>query len=148
MEATTKNQRLALIKKYTPGTRIVKNALLAALVGGLICTVGHMLGGVYLYFTNDKTLSSSLVSITLIIVASILTALGVFDRIARHAGAGTLVPITGFSNAVTSQALDSKSEGFVMGVGSKIFNVSGPVILFGIIAGAIYGIIYFILGML
>ena len=85
-------------------------------------------------------------SISLIFLASVLTALGIFDRIARFGGAGTLVPITGFSNAITSQAIDAKSEGAVLGVGAKIFTVAGPVILYGISAGAIYGIIRFIFG--
>ena len=83
-------------------------------------------------------------SLSLITLASLLTLLGVFDSIARYAGAGTLVPITGFSNAVVSEAMDSKSEGLVLGVGAKIFTVAGPVILFGISAGVLYGLIYFI----
>lgn len=144
MDASTKEGKLALIKKFSPPSRVLKNSILAAFTGGVICMLGELLGGVYLSFTNDPKLSSSLVSITLIIAASILTALGVFDRLAKHSGAGTLVPITGFSNAVTSQALDAKSEGLILGVGSKIFTVSGPVILFGLIFGVVYGVIYFI----
>jgi stage V sporulation protein AC len=80
-----------------------------------------------------------------ILIASVLTGVGVFDRIARYAGAGTLVPVTGFSNAVTSQAMDAKSEGIILGVGAKIFTVAGPVILFGITSGVVYGVIYFII---
>ena len=144
MDASTKEGKLALIKKFSPPSRVLKNSILAAFTGGVICMLGELLGGVYLSLTNDLKLSSSLVSITLIIAASILTALGVFDRLAKHSGAGTLVPITGFSNAVTSQALDAKSEGLILGVGSKIFTVSGPVILFGLIFGVVYGVIYFI----
>ena len=144
MDASTKEGKLALIKKFSPPSRVLKNSILAAFSGGVICMLGELLGGVYLSFTNDPKLSASLVSITLIIAASILTALGVFDRLAKHSGAGTLVPITGFSNAVTSQALDAKSEGLILGVGSKIFTVSGPVILFGLIFGVVYGVIYFI----
>ena len=83
-------------------------------------------------------------SLSLIFLASLFTALGVFDRIAKRAGAGTLVPITGFSNAVTSQALDAKSEGMILGVGAKIFTVSGPVILYGLASGVIYGLIYYL----
>lgn len=144
MDASTKEGKLALIKKFSPPSRVLKNSILAAFTGGVICMLGELLGGVYLSLTKDPKLSSSLVSITLIIAASILTALGVFDRLAKHSGAGTLVPITGFSNAVTSQALDAKSEGLILGVGSKIFTVSGPVILFGLIFGVVYGVIYFI----
>ena len=86
-----------------------------------------------------------LVTLTLIFIASILTGIGVFDRIAKHAGAGTLVPVTGFANAVVSEAMDSQSEGYVLGVGAKIFTVAGPVILFGTACGVVYGIIYFLL---
>ena len=85
----------------------------------------------------------TLTTITVIFIASLLTGLGVFDMIAKHAGAGTLVPVTGFSNAVTSQAMDAKSEGIILGVGAKIFTVAGPVILFGIASGVVYGIVYF-----
>ena len=83
-------------------------------------------------------------TISLIFVAAVLTAFGIFDKIARYAGAGTLVPVTGFSNAVVSQAMDAKSEGYVLGVGAKIFTIAGPVILFGLLSGTIYGIIYYI----
>ena len=82
---------------------------------------------------------------TVIAAASMLTALGVFDTVAKHAGAGTLVPVSGFSNAVTSIALDSKSEGIILGVGSKLFMVAGPVIVWGLVSGVVYGIIYYLL---
>ena len=147
MDASTKEGKLALIKKFSPPSRVLKNSILAAFTGGVICMLGELLGGVYLSFTNDPKLSSSLVSITLIIAASILTALGVFDKVARFAGAGTLVPVTGFSNSVTSSAIDSRSEGFISGVGSKIFTVAGPVILFSTVAGTVYGLIYYIVGL-
>ena len=98
----------------------------------------------YIYFGMNEKDALTLVGVTLILLASLLTALGLFDRIARYAGAGTLVPITGFSNSVTSQALDAKSEGLILGVGAKIFTVAGPVILYGIASGVLYGIIYFI----
>ena len=92
----------------------------------------------------EEKLSLTLVTVSFIAIGSLLTALGVFDKIARHAGAGTLVPVTGFSNSVTSQAMDAKSEGFVLGVGAKIFTVAGPVILYGIVSGVIYGVIYYL----
>ena len=92
----------------------------------------------------DKKTAGTLVTVSLIFIASLLTALGIFDKIARFAGAGTLVPVTGFSNAVTSQAMDAKSEGCILGVGSKIFTVAGPVILFGLLSGAVYGVIYYL----
>jgi stage V sporulation protein AC len=97
----------------------------------------------YLSCVEEKT-AKTLVTVTLIFIASVLTGFGVFDNIARHAGAGTLVPVTGFSNAVTSEAMDSRSEGVILGVGAKIFTVAGPVILFGILSGVVYGVIYFL----
>ena len=122
-----------------------KNSFLAFIFGGIISLVAEILRRVFISNGVDKTDALTLVGITLIVLASILTALGVFDRIARFAGAGTLVPITGFSNAITSQAIDSKSEGLVLGLGAKIFTVAGPVILYGISSGVIYGLILFIL---
>ena len=92
---------------------------------------------------SDKT-ALTLVSISLIFIASLLTAFGLFDKIAKFAGAGTLVPITGFANSITSEALDARSEGFVLGVGAKIFTVAGPVILYGISSGVLYGAVYFL----
>ena len=133
-----------LIKKYSPPSRVLKNSTLAFIFGGAICVLGELLGRLYSFFGADEKLASTLVAITLIGIAAILTGVGLFDRIAKHSGAGTLVPITGFSNAVVSEAMDSSSEGYVLGVGAKIFTVAGPVILFGITAGAIYGVIYFI----
>lgn len=121
----------------------MKNMLLAFLFGGIICALGEALRHLYLYLGIERDMAPVYVSVTVILIGATLTLFGVFDRIARYAGAGTLVPITGFSNAITSQAIDAKSEGLVLGIGSKIFTVSGPVILFGISAGVIYGIIYF-----
>ena len=92
----------------------------------------------------EKTDASTLVSVTLIFVTAVLTGIGVFDNIAKVAGAGTLVPITGFANAVVSPAIDTKSEGYILGVGAKIFTIAGPVILYGTLSGAIYGVIYYI----
>ena len=137
-----------MIKKYSPGSTIFKNSALAFLFGGLICVFGELLGMLFSYLGADKKLSGTLVTISLIFIAALLTALGLFDKIARMAGAGTLVPVTGFSNAVVSEAMDAKSEGYVLGVGSKIFTVAGPVILFGLLSGAIWGVIYYVLGIL
>lgn len=120
-----------------------KNCVCAFLYGGLICTIAQGLKDLYLTFLKEKE-AGALVSVTLIFIAALLTGIGVFDRIAKHAGAGTLVPITGFSNAVTSSALDAKGEGFILGVGAKIFTIAGPVILYGVTAGAVYGVIYYI----
>lgn len=134
-----------IIKSFSPKTRVVKNSIIAFLSGGVISLAAEILRRFLLSLGVDKTDALTLVGICFIVLASTLTAMGVFDKIARHTGAGTLVPITGFSNAVTSQAIDSKSEGFVLGVGAKIFTVAGPVILYGISSGVVYGIVYFIL---
>ena len=134
-----------IIKSFSPKTRVVKNSIIAFLSGGVISLAAELLRRFLLSLGVDKTDALTLVGICFIVLASVLTAMGVFDKIARHTGAGTLVPITGFSNAVTSQAIDSKSEGMVLGVGAKIFTVAGPVILYGISSGVVYGIVYFIL---
>ena len=133
-----------IIKNFSPKTKVLKNSLLAFLFGGMICALAELLKWLYLSLGATKDNVLTLVGITLIIAASAITALGIFDSIARLAGAGTLVPITGFSNAVTSQAMDAKSEGMVLGIGAKIFTVAGPVILYGLSAGIIYGFIRFI----
>ena len=134
----------AIIKQFSPKTKVLKNSLFAFIFGGLISLLAELIKRLYISFNIEEKNALTLVSITLIILASVLTVFGIFDNIARYAGAGTLVPITGFSNAVTSQALDAKSEGAVLGVGAKIFTVAGPVILYGIVSGIIYGIIRFI----
>jgi stage V sporulation protein AC len=123
-----------------------KNCLWAFLIGGGICTVGQILRDVFqnLCSFSEET-AGTLTSVTLILAAVILTALGVFDNLAKHAGAGTLVPITGFANSVVSPAIDSKSEGIILGVGAKIFTVAGPVLLYGTLAGFVYGVIYWLL---
>lgn len=142
MNSTTKKE---LIKKHSPGSTIFKNSLLAFIFGGTICVLGELISLLFSRLGFDEKTAGTLVTVSLIFIASILTAFGVFDKIARYAGAGTLVPVTGFSNAVTSQAMDAKSEGYVLGVGAKIFTVAGPVILYGIFSGVIYGVIYYLI---
>ena len=136
-------------KKYTdaraPRSPLLKDCTHAFLAGGLICCVGQALTDVYTKLCRlPKEDAGTLTAATLVLVAAILTGLGVFDRIAKFAGAGTLVPITGFANAVVSPAIDSKSEGLILGVGAKIFTVAGPVLLYGTLAGVVYGVIYWI----
>ena len=137
------------VKKHAKRSPIVPNCIKAFTSGGLICTLGELLYKTY----HDTLLMSEqdaglLVSVSLIFLASLLTGLGVFDKIAKHAGAGTLVPITGFSNAVTSPAIDNKAEGFVLGVAAKMFVIAGPVIVYGVFAGVVYGLIYWIMGIM
>ncbi len=137
-------------KKYAaahaPKSPLLRDCLRAFLVGGLICAIGQGFSELYgIWFT--KTDASTLSSVTLVFLAVALTAVGWFDRIAKFAGAGTLVPITGFANAVASPAIDSRAEGVVLGVGAKIFTVAGPVLLYGTLAGALWGVIYFLWGL-
>ena len=138
------NEKKELIKKYSPGSTILKNSLLAFIFGGLICLIGELILNLYINMGADEKSASTLVTVTLILITALLTGLGIFDKIAKHAGAGTLVPVTGFANAVVSEAMDAKNEGYVLGVGAKIFTVAGPVILFGILSGVVYGVIYFL----
>jgi len=133
-----------IVKKHSPKSPVFKNSVFAFLVGGFLCFVGQWIAFLFMYLGVDEEHSYVLVTVFYIVLASISTALGFFDKIARIGGAGTLVPVTGFSNAVTSSAIDTRSEGYISGVGSKIFTVAGPVILYSTIAGTIYGIIYFI----
>ena len=130
---------------HAPRSPMGKNCLFAFLIGGAICTFGQILHDVFQYICSfSEETAGTLTSVSLIFVAVLLTALGIFDNLAKHAGAGTLVPITGFANAVVSPAIDSHAEGLVLGVGAKIFTVAGPVLLYGTLAGFIYGIIYWI----
>lgn len=138
-------------KKYAdahaPSSPILKNCLWAFFSGGLICAVGQCLIWLFSSLGFEDKHASTLTSVTIVFVAVILTALGLFEKIAKHTGAGTLVPISGFANSVASSAIDSRSEGLVLGVGAKIFTVAGPVLLYGTLAGVVWGIIYFIIGL-
>jgi stage V sporulation protein AC len=130
---------------HAPRSPLGKNCLWAFLVGGTICIFGQILHDVFQNLCSfDEETAGTLTSASLILVAVVLTALGVFDNVAKHAGAGTLVPITGFANAVVSPAIDSHAEGLILGVGAKIFTVAGPVLLYGTLAGTLYGLIYYV----
>lgn len=123
---------------------VVKNCAAAFLVGGSICTLGQGLKNLYEYLKLPADSVKTLVPVSLIFIAVLLTGLGIFDKIAKFAGAGTLVPITGFANAVVSPAIDTKAEGFILGVGAKMFTIAGPVIVYGVSASVVYGLIYWI----
>ena len=138
------NKFKALCEKFAPKSDLTKHALASFAVGGGICFLGQWAAELFLYLGLEEKKAYLAVTLILIVLASVATSLGVFDRLATFAGAGTLVPVTGFSNAVTSAAIDTRSEGFIAGVGTKIFTVAGPVILYSSFAGAIYGFIYFI----
>lgn len=125
----------------------VKNMIWAFVVGGLICMLGQGLTDLYISFGLDKEMSGGLTSVTLIFLSGLFTGLGLYEKLASHAGAGTLVPITGFANAVVSPSIEFKNEGFIFGVGVKMFTVAGPVIVYGILTSVVGGILYYIFGM-
>lgn len=123
-----------------------KDLCWAFCVGGGICALGQALTGLYQYLGAAKEDAGTWTSVTLIFLAALLTGLGVFDDVAKRAGAGTLVPITGFSNAMASPALEFKSEGLILGTGAKLFTVAGPVLVYGISSGILYGVILCLVG--
>lgn len=130
-----------MVKQASPPSKVAITLPSAFAIGGLICVFGQMLSDGYLALGLKQTLCASAASCTLVALTALLTGIGVFDNIAKHAGAGTLVPITGFANAVSSPALEFKSEGFVLGVGAKMFVIAGPVIAYGVFASVIYGLV-------
>lgn len=141
-----------IYKRYAQGrakkSPLLRDCLSAFGIGGLICTGAEGLSQMYAALGMTEENAGTMTSVTLIFLSALLTGLGIFDNIAKKAGGGTLVPITGFANAVASAAIDNKSEGFILGVGAKIFNIAGPVILYGMAAGTIYGIVYWVLSLL
>lgn len=142
---TSKNEYSQMVKTASPGSHIIKNCLWAFFTGGAICLLGEGLYCFYKksgYIISDARLMSS---ITLVGLSALFTALGWYGRLAKRAGAGTLVPITGFANAVVSPAMEFRAEGFITGVATKMFAISGPVIVFGIAATTVYGIILYIM---
>ncbi len=135
-----------MTKKASPPSPKLKNSILAFLVGGTICTLGEVLGFVYGKIGIDEKTTAMLVPVTLIVIAAVLTGIGVFDKIAKHAGAGTLVPITGFANAVVSSGLEYTTDGKIYGTGAKMFTIAGPVIVYGCGAASVFGLIYYCFG--
>ncbi len=132
------------VNKKSPNSPILKNCFNAFWVGGLICTIGQIILNICKSRGLSQDVSGTIVSIILIGISAFLTGLNVFNKIGKFAGAGSLVPITGFANSVVSPAMEYKSEGYIMGVGGKMFTVAGPVLVFGISASIIVGIIYLI----
>ena len=147
MKMTNREYNKYVESKAKPSP-IWKDLCWAFVVGGAICAGGQGLTALYQYLGASKEDAGTWTSITLIFLAALLTGLGVFDDIAKRAGAGTLVPITGFSNAMSSPALEFKSEGLVLGTGAKLFTVAGPVLVYGISASILYGIILCLVGLL
>lgn len=133
-----------LVQSLAPKSPILKDCINAFWVGGSICALGQLIMNGYLALDMEKMDASCATSMTLVALAALLTGFSVYDDIAKFAGAGTLVPITGFSNAVSAPAIEFKTEGFILGVGAKMFTIAGPVIVYGTVASVIYGIIYWI----
>ena len=140
----TEKQYGQLVNQMSPKSPMGKDCLNAFWIGGLICTLGQVFINVYTFFGLDKEQSGCAASMSLVVLSALLTGLSLYDNIAKHAGAGTLVPITGFANAISAPAVEFKTEGFVLGVGGKMFQIAGPVIVYGVSASVVYGFIYWI----
>jgi len=126
-------------------TASLKNCIYAFLCGGIICVIGQLLTFLYSNFMKDEKSAATLASVTLVFLSGLFTGIGWFDKLAKYAGAGTLVPITGFANAVASPAIEAKSEGYVKGVAAQMFVIAGPVIVYGAASSVVYGIVYYII---
>ena len=133
-----------MIGDMAPKSPIWKDCLNAFLIGGLICCIGQLIMNGYKALGLDKTDSSTATSMTLVILSALLTGLSLYENIAKYAGAGTLVPITGFANSITAPAVEFKTENWINGVGSKMFIIAGPVIVYGVAASVVYGFIYWL----
>jgi len=144
MAQLTQKQYSEIVDKHSPKSPIFSDTLKAFLVGGIICCIGEFFMTLYKDLGFSKEISGTLTSISLIFIAAILTALNRFDKIAKFSGAGTLVPITGFSNSVVSPAMEFKSEGLILGMATRMFTVAGPVIVYGIVSSILAGFILWI----
>ena len=144
----TKQEYLNYVQKKSPDSKVWRNTLIAFLVGGAICTIGQGIGEVYKIFfgLNEESVKTA-VPITMIFLGALFTGLNLYNKLAKFAGAGTLVPIPGFANAVVSPAIEFKREGYVLGVAAKMFTIAGPVLVYGINASIVLGLIYYLLGL-
>ena len=140
----TEKQYGALVARMAPKSPMWRDCLNAFWIGGLICVVGQIFTNCYGAWGLEKQDAGTAVSMTLVALSALLTGLSVYDDIAKHAGAGTLVPITGFANAIAAPAVEFKTEGFILGVGAKMFTIAGPVIVYGLAASVVYGFIYWL----
>ena len=133
-----------LVDEISPNSPVGKDCLGAFLVGGIICTIGQFFINYYIKIGLDKEAAGTAASMSLVVISAVLTGLSLYDNIAKFAGAGTLVPITGFANAISAPAVEFKTEGFILGVGAKMFTIAGPVIVYGLFASVVYGLIYWL----
>lgn len=137
-----------LSTSLAPKSPILKDCFHAFWIGGLICVLGQIAINIYTALGMEKQDASTAASMSLVVLSALLTGLSLYDDIAKHAGAGTLVPITGFANAISAPAIEFKTEGMILGVGAKMFTIAGPVIVYGLSAGVVYGLIYWLWGLL
>ena len=144
----TEKQYEKLVGDMSPKSPMGRDCLNAFWIGGTICVIGQIILNLYAAWGMDKDAAGTATSITLIALSALLTGLSLYDNIAKHAGAGTLVPITGFANSIAAPAVEFKTEGFILGVGAKMFTIAGPVIVYGVSASAAYGFVYWIYQML
>ncbi|MBQ2695981.1 MAG: stage V sporulation protein AC [Clostridia bacterium] len=143
----TKQEYQEYINKKTPNSTLLKDLILAFIIGGIICCIGQLIIDGFKTWGLDKETASSATSVVLVFLGAFLTGIGVYDRIAKFAGAGTVVPITGFANSVVSPAMEFKSEGLVLGLAAKMFIIAGPVIVYGILSSVITGLVYYIMSL-
>ena len=140
----TEKEYKKLVDEISPNSPVGKDCLGAFLVGGIICTIGQFFINYYIRIGLDKEAAGTAASMSLVVISAVLTGLSLYDNIAKFAGAGTLVPITGFANAISAPAVEFKTEGFILGVGAKMFTIAGPVIVYGLFASVVYGLIYWL----
>lgn len=143
----TEKQYGQLVAELNPKSPILRDCVNAFWIGGLICTLGQGFVNLYQFWGLEADAAALGGSLSLIVLSALLTGLSLYDNIAKHAGAGTLVPITGFANSISAPAVEFKTEGFILGVGSKIFTIAGPVIVYGLTASVVYGLIYWAWGL-
>ncbi len=141
----TNKEYTAYVTNREKRSPCVRNSILAFISGGLVCVAGKALGDLFVYLGAGEDISKILVSVSLIFIAGLATGIGCFDKAARYLGAGLLVPITGFSNSVASEAIEARSEGLVLGVGAEMFKIAGPVVVYGNLVAAVYGVIYYLI---
>lgn len=140
----TEKQYAKLVEEMAPKSPIGRDCLNAFVIGGIICTIGQFFLNFYTNLGLDKDNAGTATSMTLVAISALLTGLSLYDNIAKHAGAGTLVPITGFANSIAAPAVEFKTEGMILGTAAKMFTIAGPVIVYGLSASVVYGFIYWI----
>ena len=140
----TEKEYAQLVQKAAPKSPMGKDCLNAFWIGGLICVLGQILTNSYSAVGLDKDAAATATSITLVTLSALLTGLSLYDNLAKYGGAGTLVPITGFANAIAAPAVEFKTAGFILGVGAKLFTIAGPVIVYGLSASVVYGFVYWL----